>query len=152
MLEALFAAEGPVSADYIAGGLGGRGPEVDLASVYRNLEQLEELGVVRHVQSATARGCTRSRRRRARVPGLRALRPGDRRSTPAQLDEVRGARRADFGYRARFTHFPITGLCPACAAAGDAPAARASTPTSTATATTSTRTRHVHAHGPGHAH
>ena len=59
---------------------------------------------------------------------------------------------ADLRLRARFTHFPITGLCPACAAAGDAPAA-ASTPTSTATATTSTRTPATPTPtGPGTAH
>src|SRR5919107_4635234 len=41
VLEALFAAEGPLPADAVAPGL-------DRASVYRALEYLEELGVVRH--------------------------------------------------------------------------------------------------------
>ncbi len=49
VLEALFAGEGPVSAEQIADGLDGRLPQSDLASVYRNLETLEELGMVRHV-------------------------------------------------------------------------------------------------------
>src|SRR3954470_3568225 len=43
VLEALFAADGLASAEQIAG------QEIELTSVYRNLERLEELGVVRHV-------------------------------------------------------------------------------------------------------
>ena len=34
--------------------------------------------------------------------------------TPEQLDPVRDEIRARFGYQARFTHFPIVGLCDAC--------------------------------------
>src|SRR3712207_1173155 len=49
VLEALYAAPGPVTAEQIASGLGGRLPSSDLASVYRNLETLEEVGLVRHV-------------------------------------------------------------------------------------------------------
>ena len=41
----LFAAHDLISADQIAA----TGASVDLTSVYRNLERLEELGVVRHV-------------------------------------------------------------------------------------------------------
>jgi Fur family ferric uptake transcriptional regulator len=37
---------------------------------------------------------------------------------PAQLDPVRDRIKRDFGYEARFTHFPIAGLCPDCAAEG----------------------------------
>ena len=44
ILEVLFAAHDLVSADQIAATA-----RVDLTSVYRNLERLEELGVVRHV-------------------------------------------------------------------------------------------------------
>jgi Fur family ferric uptake transcriptional regulator len=33
---------------------------------------------------------------------------------PEQLDGVRDLIRSQFGYEARFTHFPIAGLCPEC--------------------------------------
>ena len=33
---------------------------------------------------------------------------------PKQLDGVRDLIREQFGYEARFTHFPIAGLCPEC--------------------------------------
>lgn len=116
ILEALFDAEGPVSAELIARRLARKGPELDPASIYRNLERLESLGVVRHVHLGHG-------------PGLYSLvGRGDReylacercnRVTsvePARLDAIRGQVRERFGYEARFTHFPITGLCPDCAA------------------------------------
>ncbi len=116
VLEALFAADGPVSAEYIANGLEGRAPRLDLTSVYRALEYLEELGAVRHVHIGHG-------------PGLYALSDADDREYLAcercsrvtavesvRLDPVRAQIRRLFGYRARFSHFPIVGLCEHCAA------------------------------------
>jgi hypothetical protein len=37
--------------------------------------------------------------------------------TPDELDEVRRPIRRRFGYVASFSHFPIVGLCEACAQA-----------------------------------
>lgn len=118
VLEALFSADGPVSAAYIAGGLDGRSIPSDLSSVYRNLERLEELGVVRHVHVGHG-------------PGLYALESGtsneylvcercDRVTSvdPSELDEIREGIRIRFGYEVRFSHFPIVGLCSACVGAG----------------------------------
>jgi Fe2+ or Zn2+ uptake regulation protein len=34
--------------------------------------------------------------------------------SPAVLDGVRAAVREAVGYEARFNHFPLAGLCPAC--------------------------------------
>ena len=108
VLEALFAAADPLPADAIA-------PDLDRASVYRALEYLEELGVVRHVHLGHG-------------PGLYALTGGGEREylvcercdrvtalEAQRLDGVRDAIEREFGYRARFTHFPIVGLCPDCA-------------------------------------
>jgi len=118
ILETLFAAEGPVSAERIAERLDERGAAFDLTSIYRNLERMEALGVVRHVHLGHGPGlyslvgegvreylvCERCGRARAVEPG--------------ELDGVRRAIRRRFGYDARFSHFPITGLCPECAGAG----------------------------------
>src|SRR2546429_9958940 len=49
VLEALLVADGPMSAEQIAQGIGGRVPSSDIGSVYRNLQALEEIGLVRHV-------------------------------------------------------------------------------------------------------
>jgi Fur family ferric uptake transcriptional regulator len=112
VLELLFAAGGPVSAEHVASQL-----TIDAASVYRNLEMLERHGLVHHVHLGHG-------------PGLYVL-VGRRESeylycdrcatvdavAPERLDPVRAELRRTFGYAVRFTHFPLVGLCPACAAA-----------------------------------
>jgi Fur family ferric uptake transcriptional regulator len=119
VVAALLAADGPMSAEQIAEGIGGRVPCSDIASVYRNLQAFEDIGLVRHVHLGHG-------------PGLHALavagereyltceRCADYRAVaPEELDEVRDLIERRFGYRARFTHFPIVGLCASCAAAVD---------------------------------
>jgi Fur family ferric uptake transcriptional regulator len=121
VLEALLVADGPMSAEQIAQGIGGRVPSSDLASVYRNLQAFEEIGLVRHVHLGHG-------------PGLHVLavagereyltceRCGDFRAvSPEQFDVVRELIERSFGYRASFTHFPIVGLCPGCAEAVGGP-------------------------------
>ena len=111
VLETLFAAEGPISAERIAAESGGA---LDASSVYRALERLEELGAVRHLHVAHG-------------PGLYALIVAGEREylacercdrvtavDAARLDPVRRRILADFGYEARFSHFPIVGLCEDC--------------------------------------
>jgi Fur family ferric uptake transcriptional regulator len=116
VLEVLYAAPGPVSAERIAEGLAGRAPRSDLASVYRNLETLEEIGLVRHVHLGHGPGLyalAGSRPREYLVcESCDAVRTVD----PADLDEVRDVVAARFGYLPRFAHFPLVGLCPECAA------------------------------------
>ncbi|HKH41556.1 MAG TPA: transcriptional repressor [Solirubrobacterales bacterium] len=109
----LFDADSPVSAQQIATGLG-RTP-LDLASVYRNLDTLEEHGVVRHFHAGHGAG------RYVLVSGgepeylacdrCGAIREIDRR----ELEPLRQAVRKRFGYAVGFTHFPMMGLCPRCA-------------------------------------
>jgi Fur family transcriptional regulator, ferric uptake regulator len=116
VLEALLAADGPMSAEQIAEGIGGRVPSSDIGSVYRNLQALEDIGLVRHVHLGHG-------------PGLHALavtgereyltceRCADYRAVvPERLDAVRELIERQFGYRASFIHFPIVGLCPSCIA------------------------------------
>jgi Fur family ferric uptake transcriptional regulator len=122
ILQALFAAAGPLSAEAIAGAVAGaqsvgaqQDAPLDAASVYRNLEAFERAGVVRHVHLGHG-------------PGLYALVGGGEREylycercgstvslSPAELDDLRALIRERFGYHARFTHFPIGGLCERCA-------------------------------------
>ncbi len=115
VLEALLTARKPISAEEIAAGLDGRMTQSDIASVYRNLETLGELGLVRHFHAGHGPG-------RYVLEGVAdheylacescgALEAVD----PAALDSVRGAVRELSGFEARFSHFPIVGLCPKCA-------------------------------------
>jgi Fur family ferric uptake transcriptional regulator len=109
VIEALFAADDPVSASELAGAL-----RIDESSVYRNLEVLERHGLVRHLHLGHG-------------PGLYVLTSRDEaeylycercnRATavrPEELDPVREQIRERFGYSARFTHFAIVGICDRC--------------------------------------
>jgi Fur family ferric uptake transcriptional regulator len=115
VLEALFSAEVPVPADRIATGLGGQLPPLDLASVYRNLETLEQLGVVRHFHAGHGPGLY-TLAGRDRCEYLVCDRCGTVRAVePAVLEPIRAVLRDAAGWDARFTHFPIVGSCPGCA-------------------------------------
>jgi Fur family ferric uptake transcriptional regulator len=113
VLEALFGATRPLSAEEIAGGAGGRVPPSDVASVYRNLETLEGHGLVRHIHLGHGPGryvlaaCGHEYVVCERCGGFEPV-------APRVLDAVRTAVREAVGYEARFGHFPLTGLCPAC--------------------------------------
>jgi len=110
ILEALFAADGAVSAQQLSRDLG-----LDATSVYRNLELLERFGAVHHVHLAHGAGlyvlagpedfeylyCEH-------CGTLTAV-------AIADLDPVRDVIREQFGFQARFTHFAIVGLCQQCA-------------------------------------
>jgi Fur family transcriptional regulator, ferric uptake regulator len=119
VVHTLFAAERPLSAEEIAAGVDGNWPPVDLASVYRNLETLEELGAVRHFHAGHGPG-----RYALTGDGEREYLACERCGAslevePAELDTVRAEVRQRFGYAVRFTHFPIVGLCDECAGGGE---------------------------------
>lgn len=110
LIEALFAAEGPVSAPHLVEAL-----SLEESSVYRNLEVLETHGLVRHLHLGHS-------------PGLYVLARGDDAEylfcercagvsavAPADLDPVRRQIQQRFGYTPRFTHFAIVGVCDECA-------------------------------------
>jgi Fe2+ or Zn2+ uptake regulation protein len=118
VLEALFAADKPITAEEIAAGLEGWLPPSDLTSVYRNLDTLEQVGLIRHVHLGHG-------------PGLYTLAAADdvefamcescgafETVEPARLDAARDLIEQELGYRARFSHFPIVGTCAKCRAAG----------------------------------
>ena len=110
VLEALFAADGPVAAGDLARELG-----IDESSVYRNLEVLEHHGLIRHLHLGHSAGlyilvseaeveylyCERC----AKVTTV----------APARLDPLRERIKREFGFTARFAHFPIVGVCNECA-------------------------------------
>ena len=109
----LFEARAPVSAQQIAIGLD-RTP-LDLASVYRNLEKLEAIGVVRHFHAGHGPG-----RYVLIRDGVQEYLTCDRCGAIEEIDQsefdpLREDVEDRFGYRVRFTHFPMVGICPRCA-------------------------------------
>jgi Fur family transcriptional regulator, ferric uptake regulator len=111
VVDALFDADAPVSAEAIA-----RSAGADLASVYRNLDALEAAGIARHVHVGHAAGryvlsgrheggyaaCERCGRHVALAP--------------ADLARLRDQVRAACGFACDFAHFPLVGACPDCEA------------------------------------
>jgi Fur family transcriptional regulator, ferric uptake regulator len=115
LLEQLWSTSEPQTAEQLSDAIGASS---DVASVYRNLEAFERMGLVRHLHLGHGPGLyTRAslgRREYLICDACGAHRAVD----PARLDEVRELIRRDFGHEARFTHFPIAGLCPECASGG----------------------------------
>jgi Fur family transcriptional regulator, ferric uptake regulator len=114
VIEALFAADRPLTAEEIAAGLEGWLPASDLASVYRNLDTLEQIGLVRHLHVGHGAGLYSLAA--AGDPEFATCEHcGALEAVPAgRLDGVRAEIERVLGYRARFTHFPIVGTCAAC--------------------------------------
>ena len=81
--------------------------------MYRNLERLEELGLVRHVHLGHGPGRylpTGVDREFVVCDGCGAFTAVD----PGLLERARRAVREATGYEARFAHFPVVGTCAAC--------------------------------------
>jgi Fur family ferric uptake transcriptional regulator len=119
VLMALFAADWPIKAEDIAAGLHGL-PPADLASTYRNLEMLRATGPrvppaprswpAPHRLVGTDEPCYVVCERRERIDSVAS----------SDLDSARAAISERLGYQAAFVHFPLVGICPACAAATSA--------------------------------
>jgi Fur family transcriptional regulator, ferric uptake regulator len=104
VLEAVFTADRPVTAEQIAAGH-------DLGSVYRNLDVLERAGLVSHVHLGRGPGLyARADREYVLCRRCAVIRVfcGD------ELGDVRAAVEAASGFTTRFSHFPLVGLCPDC--------------------------------------
>ena len=113
VLESLFSAGRPATAEEIASGMYGRLPRCDLASVYRNLETLEELGLVRHMHLGHGPGLYAPAADEDEYVACERCGRSEAVSSEV-LREVRAAVRKAVGYEPRFSHFPLTGLCPTC--------------------------------------
>jgi Fur family ferric uptake transcriptional regulator len=115
VLEALYASDDPLTAERIATGLDGRVPRSDPGAVYRNLETLESIGLVRHFHLGHGPGLyvrpSTGVREYLVCDSCGAVSAVE----PHELDGVRALIRDKFGYVARFTHLPIAGLCRTCA-------------------------------------
>ena len=116
LLAALVAADRPVTAEAIARGLDGRLPPSDVGSIYRNLEALERIGIVRRL--VAGHGAALFTLTAADDPGYLAcercgdVRPADSRALALVREAVRNA----LGYDVSFRHVPLVGTCARCVA------------------------------------
>ncbi len=122
ILEAIEASEGHVSAETVHARVAAQFPQVNISTVYRTLELLQNLGLVTHThfddgialyhlaedshhQHMVCRQCGSERE-----IDVEELAPLDRHL------------RAAYGFRADLAHFAIIGTCAACYAAAQADA------------------------------
>jgi Fur family ferric uptake transcriptional regulator len=111
ILDALYRADRPLSAHDLAGRI-----SADLASVYRNLGLLEEVGLVRRVRLGGGPGLY-SLASAAHYEFVSCERCGAFEAIhPKRLEGVRALIEQEFGYRANFGQFPIVGVCADCEA------------------------------------
>jgi Fur family ferric uptake transcriptional regulator len=106
VLEALYAAGEPLTAEQLAG-------DADLASTYRNLETLESIGIVRHVHLGHGPGRYELSDRH---DGWTTCQDCGR-STPLPspaLRAIRLAAREAPGFEPDITHFALVGRCSDC--------------------------------------
>ncbi len=113
ILEALLSSGGHVSADELAATVQRRFPSVNLSTVYRTLEALEELDVIDHIhlghgraiyhlveddhQHLFCQGCDRVE------------------EVPAQMMRpLLSKLEAEFGFAVNWRHFALMGLCETC--------------------------------------
>ena len=107
LLSRLYRASRPLTAEALAGGL-------DLASVYRNLDALEAVGLVRHVHVGHGPGLYALAARRD--GGYAACERCGRHVALGReaLAAVHAAVLRTTGFTSDFSHFPIVGHCPDC--------------------------------------
>lgn len=115
LLDALWSTPEPLTAEQLSDRIGASS---DVASVYRNLEAFERLGLIRHFHLGHGPGLYARSSLGAREYLVCETCGTHLSVDPSELDEVRSLIRERFGYRARFNHFPIAGLCPGCAREG----------------------------------
>ncbi len=97
----------------IAAGLDGRFPSSDLASVYRNLDTLEEIGLVRHFHVGHGAGlyALAAPSTSTATPRASAAARTSRSTTTPSRRSPRVLREA-CGYEPQLVHFPIVGRLP----------------------------------------
>ncbi len=111
VVEVLFSAAGPVSAETISTTLDG---SVDPASVYRTLEALERTGLVQHVHFGHGAGLYEPFRDERRAYAVCETCGVVRAVSSAELDAVRRLIGEAVGIDPGFRHFPIVGRCHRC--------------------------------------
>lgn len=113
IVEAVVTAGGHVTAEDVAGAVQERFPSVNLSTVYRTLEALEDLDVLDHVHLGHGRAVyhlTEHGHQHLYCEGC-----GRVRSLPEEkLEPLRELLEAEYGFVVDRRHFALVGLCERC--------------------------------------
>ena len=114
ILDVVSSMRGHISADQVYRQVAARFPDVNITTVYRTLEVLEERGFVRHTHFHDGR----SQFERTDEPAHQHLVcktcGTDRELDLSVLDPLAQDLRARFGFEADFSHTAIVGVCESC--------------------------------------
>ena len=114
IVQILLDAAGPLTAREISSGPDGASIVLDLASVYRNLETLEQHGLVDQIHTGPGPGryviAGTGRREYLACERCGAVTVVD----PDELDELCATVRDRFGYEVAFSDVPMVGVCGDC--------------------------------------
>lgn len=114
LVEALFAVEGHVTAEELTEQVRESDPATHLSTVYRNLEELEALGVVSH--SHIGHGAATYQLLSNSHGHFHCVECGMTLDTPPGLfHELASAVRAETGFEVEASHFAVEGRCRTCA-------------------------------------
>jgi Fur family ferric uptake transcriptional regulator len=116
VLEAVQRARHHITAEQVARAVHAKNPRIDPSTVYRNLEALEESGLVSHTH-LNDRVTQWHRAEGTRHGHLVCRRCGDEvELSEAALLSIERRLRTQFGFEADLAHSAIDGLCRTCAA------------------------------------
>lgn len=118
ILEAVQALEGHISVDAVHGRVAARFPQVNVSTVYRTLDLLQDLGLVTHTHFDD--GVAQYHRTDQGLhQHLVCRRCGSEQELDlAVLDPLGEELRRRYGFEADLAHFALVGLCRDCSRAG----------------------------------
>lgn len=115
VVTALAENEGPLTAEQVGELVAADAPSVHLATVYRTLEQLEQLGVVQHTLVGHGGSVYRLVREPRHHLQAQCRQCGRIIELPMGLmDPVKAAARDDFDFTLHPCHVALTGICGDC--------------------------------------
>lgn len=113
LLDALFASSGHRSAEELAAEVRARAPDVHLSTIYRNLEELERLGVIDSTRLGS--GPATYHLASATHGHLVCEKCGAMTEVPDEIfSELVRVAGADYGFAINPHHFAVTGRCADC--------------------------------------
>ncbi|HEY1295327.1 MAG TPA: Fur family transcriptional regulator [Chloroflexota bacterium] len=114
ILDVLATMRGHIAVDQVYRQVAARYPDVNITTVYRTLEVLEERGIVRHTHFHDGRSQFERTDEPAHQHLVCKLCGRDQETDLSVLEPLTESLREKFGFEADFSHTAIVGYCAAC--------------------------------------